>query len=206
MLKTTAVRLTLIYTVLFGLLAVGIVAYVSYNTGSLIISQIQSAVDEEVAQIARQTRRSGMRRLVPMIERRSRQPGANLYLVSDAAGQIIAGNVRDLDRDLLHKDGWLIPPFDYQRFGDDDDDESQAIAKVFTLPDGLRLLVGRDIGNAERLQYIVGRATTYSLIVMVLTGLALWFLVGRRALKHIDSVSRSSQRIIEGDLSQRLPL
>jgi signal transduction histidine kinase len=206
MLKTTAVRLTLIYTVLFGLLAVGIVAYVSYNTGSLIISQIQSAVDEEVAQIARQTRRSGMRRLVPMIERRSRQPGANLYLVSDAAGQIIAGNVRDLDRDLLHKDGWLIPPFDYQRFGDDDDDESQAIAKVFTLPNGLRLLVGRDIGNAERLQYIVGRATTYSLIVMVLTGLALWFLVGRRALKHIDSVSRSSQRIIEGDLSQRLPL
>ena len=57
MLKTTAVRLTLVYTLLFGLLAVGVIAYVSYNTGNLIISQIQSTVDEEISQIARQTRR-----------------------------------------------------------------------------------------------------------------------------------------------------
>lgn len=205
MLKTTAVRLTLIYTFLFGLLAVGVVGYVSYNTGRLILSQIQTAVDEEVSQIARQSRRRGVRSLIPMIERRSRQPGANLYLVSDAAGRIIAGNVRDLDRDLLGKDGWLIPPFEYLRFGDADD-EGQAIARVFTLPGGMRLLVGRDIGDAERFQQIVGRASTLSLAVMVFTGLVLWFLVGRRALKHIDSVSRSSQRIIDGDLSQRLPI
>ncbi len=205
MLKTTAVRLTLVYTLLFGLLAVGVIAYVSYNTGNLIISQIQSTVDEEISQIARQTRRGGVRRLIPMIERRARQPGANLYLVSDAGGRIIAGNVRDLDRDLLREDGWLIPPFSYQRFGDRDRD-GQAIAKVFSLPGGLRLLVGRDIGDAERFRQIVGRASTLSLVVMVLTGLVLWFFVGRRALKHIDSVSQSSQRIIAGDLSQRLPL
>lgn len=205
MLKTTAVRLTLIYTFLFGLLAVGVVGYVSYNTGRLILSQIQTAVDEEVSQIARQTRRRGVRSLIPMIERRSRQPGANLYLVADVNGRIIAGNVRDLDRDLLGEDGWLIPPFEYLRFGEDAD-EGQAIARVFTLRGGLKLLVGRDIGDAERFQQIVGRASTLSLAVMVFTGLLLWFFVGRRALKHIDSVSLSSQRIIDGDLSQRLPL
>lgn len=205
MLRTTAVRLTLIYTLLFGLLAVGVVAYVSYNTGRLILSQIQTTVDEEVAEIARQSRRVGVRNLIPMIERRSRQPGANLYLVSDAGGRIIAGNVRDLDRKLLLKDGWQIPPFKYLRFGDVDP-EGTAIARVFTLPGGLRLLVGRDIGDAERFRIIVGKASTLSLVIMVLTGLVLWFLVGRRALKHIDSVSKSSQRIIDGDLSQRLPL
>ncbi len=205
LLNTTAVRLTLIYTILFGMLAVGVIAYVSYNTGRLIISQIQSTVDEEIAQIARQSRRGGVRQLIPMIERRSRQPGANLYLVADASGRIIAGNVRDLDREILLKEGWQVPPFDYLRYGDADK-ESKAIAKVFILPGGLRLLVGRDIGDAERFRHIVGRASTYSLVVMVLTGLVLWFLVGRRALKHIDSVSRSSQQIIDGDLSQRLPL
>ena len=205
MLKTTAVRLTLIYTLLFGILSVGVVAYVSYNTGRIIISQIQSTVDEEVAQIARQSRSLGVRSLIPSIERRSRQPGANLYLVSDASGRIIAGNVRDLDRKLLQEDGWQVPPFKYLRFSEDDP-EGLAIAKVFTLPGGLRLLVGRDIGDAERFRHIVGRASTYSLMVMVFTGLLLWFLVGRRALKHIDSVSKSSQRIIDGDLSQRLPL
>lgn len=205
MLKTTAVRLTLIYTLLFGILAVGVVAYVSYNTGRIIISQIQSTVDEEVNQIALNSRRFGVRNLIPMIERRSRQPGANLYLVSDTSGRIIAGNVRDLDRRLLQEDGWQVPPFKYLRFSEDDP-EGLAIAKVFTLPGGLRLLVGRDIGDAERFRQIVGRASTYSLMVMVLTGLLLWFFVGRRALKHIDSVSKSSQQIIDGDLSQRLPM
>ena len=41
---------------------------------------------------------------------------------------------------------------------------------------------------------------------MVFAGLAVWFFVGRRALRHIDSVSKSSRRIIDGDLSQRLPV
>ncbi len=205
MLKTTAVRLTLVYTLLFGLLAVGVVAYVSYNTGQLILSQVRIAVDEEVTEIARISNRSSLRNLIPLIERRSRTPGANLYLVADNNGRIIAGNVRDLNRDLLGTDGWRDPPFDYRRF-DEDDDQGKAIARVFTLPGGLRLLVGRDIGDAERFREIVRRATTLSLVIMVLTGLVLWFFVGRSALKRIDSVSRSSQRIIAGDLSQRLPL
>ena len=204
MLKTTAVRLTLVYTLLFGLLAVGVVAYISYNTGRLLISQFQVTVDEEVQQIARLSRRGGVRRLVPMIERRSRRPGANLYLVSDISGRIIAGNVREIDLNLLAEDGWKIPPFKYLGF--DDEQDHTAIAKVFTLPGGLRLLVGRDIGDAERFRSIVARASTISLFVMVLTGLVLWFFVGRRALKHIDSVSQSSNRIIAGDLSERLPL
>ena len=205
MLKTTAVRLTLVYTLLFGLLAISVVAYVSYNTGQLILSQVRSAVDEEVDEIARISNRSSLRRLIPMIERRSRTPGANLYLVSGSKWPDHCGNVRDLDRDLLSIDGWRDPPFDYLRF-EEGNTPRKAIARVFTLPGGLRLLVGRDIGDAERFRGIVGRATTLSLAVMVLTGLILWFFVGRSALRRIDSVSSSSQRIIAGDLSQRLPM
>ena len=205
MLKTTAVRLTLIYTVLFGLLAVGVVAYISYNTSRLILSQVQSAIDEEVLQIAGIARSSSLRSLIPMIERRSRRPGANLYLVSDATGRIIAGNVKNINRDLLIEDGWLNLPFNYLRFGEGNE-EGQATAKVFSLPGGLRLLVGRDIVDAERFRDIVFRASTVSLAIMMLTGLFLWFFVGRRALRHIDSVSQSSQRIMAGDLTQRLPI
>lgn len=206
LLKTTAFRLTVVYTVLFGLLAVGVVAYISLNTGRLLISQYQATVDEEVREIARITRRSGIRRLVPIIERRSRRPGANLYLVSDGMGRIIAGNVRDIDRSLLDGDGWLLPPFEYQRFVEADQGRSRAIARVFTLPGQLKLLVGRDIGDAERFRQIVTRASVVSLLAMVLLGIAMWWFIGRRALLHIDRVSAASTRIMGGDLSQRLPI
>ncbi|MEM8749433.1 MAG: HAMP domain-containing sensor histidine kinase [Pseudomonadota bacterium] len=205
-LKTTAFRLTLLYTIVFGTLAVGIVFYISFNTGRLLIQQFQITIDEEVGEIARIVRRTGIRRLIPLIEGRARQPGANLYLVADDQGRILAGNVRDLDRALLIEDGWKLPPFSYGRFDDEGVLASRAVARVFTLPGNLRLLVGRDIGEAERFRNIVFRASFLSLGIMALTGIFLWLFMGRRALKHLDSVTASSRRIMAGDLSQRLPL
>jgi len=204
--KNSSIQLTLVYTLVFGILAAGVVVYIGYNTGTLLIQQSQAAVDEEVQKIAELTRGSGLRRLIPMIDSRSRQPGANLYLVSDPNGRIIAGNVRDLDRGILVKDGWKITPFDYVRFEEDDVEQHKAIARVFTLPGSLRLLVGRDVGEFQRFQDIVRQASTVSLAVMVLTGLIAWFFIGRRALKRMDSVTTSSKQILAGDLSQRLPI
>jgi len=204
--KTTAIRLTVVYTIIFGLLAAAVVAYISLNTASLLQSQFQTAIDEEVRQISRVVRRFGVRRLVPIVERRSRRPGANLYLVADSSGRIIAGNVRDLDRSQLAEDGWRSRPFEYERFTEEGRATARAIARVFTLPGDLKLLVGRDIGDAERFAVIVRRASALSLLVLVVTGLILWFFVGRRALQHIDRVSEKSAQIIAGDLSQRLPV
>ena len=42
--------------------------------------------------------------------------------------------------------------------------------------------------------------------MMGLGALVIWFFVGRRALKRIDSVSEASRRIMGGDLSRRLPV
>ncbi|MEL7273009.1 MAG: HAMP domain-containing sensor histidine kinase [Pseudomonadota bacterium] len=205
MFQTTAARLTLLYTLLFGLLAIGVVFYISFNSGRILLQQYREVVDEEVQSIARSARRGGVRRLIPMIERRSRRPGANLYLVADPSGLIIAGNVRAIDSRLLSRDGWKLPPFPYLGF-DESDEERRAIARVFTLPGDLRLLVGRDVGDVQRFRGVVRRASAVSLLVMVLTGVLLWLFVGRRALRHIDRVSKSSDRIIAGDLSERLPL
>ena len=206
LMKTTAIRLTVIYTVIFGLLAAAVVAYISLNTSRLLQSQFQAAVDEEVRQISRVVQRRGMRHLVPVVERRSRRPGANLYLVADPSGRIIAGNVRDLDRSQLAEDGWRDRAFQYERFSEEGGGTYRAIARVFTLPGDLKLLVGRDIGDAERFTVIVRRAAVLSLLVLVATALILWLVVGRRALQRIDSVSDQSAKIIAGDLSQRLPV
>ena len=78
MLKSTAARLTVVYTVLFGLLAAGIVAYISTNTSQLLLGQFRTAIEEEVSNLDRMSRRGGLRQLIRLIENRARQPGANL--------------------------------------------------------------------------------------------------------------------------------
>ena len=206
LLKTTAVRLTLLYTLIFGLFAAGLVAYFSYNTGRLIISQVEAAATDEMRELAFIYNRRGPLRLIRSIESRSRNPGANIYLVSDGAGRIIAGNVRSVDTAIFETSGWINQPFAYSPFTSTGNEDHQAIGRVFTLSDGLVLLVGRDIGDAKRFRGIVFQAFTVTMALLFLLALVSWFIIGRRALKQIDAVSKSSARIMAGDLSQRLPV
>ena len=206
LLKTTAVRLSIIYLLLFSVLALGLVFYVSYNTGRLIISQVQAAAEDEVRELAEVYRSGGPRTLIRSIERRSRNPGANLYLVSEQTGRIITGNVKSVEPKYLKQVGWNSIPFPYETFNDESDGPHRAIAHVFSLPGGLRLLVGRDIGDAVRFRGIVVQAAGIALTAMLITGILLWLLIGRRALKRVDDVSKASERILAGDLAERLPI
>jgi signal transduction histidine kinase len=66
------------------------------------------------------------------------------------------------------------------------------------------MLVGRDIGEREQFRAVIGQALAYALALMIGLALVSWFFVSRRVLKRIDSVSATSRRIMQGDLSGRL--
>ena len=57
--------------------------------------------------------------------------------------------------------------------------------RVFQLPGGFRLLVGRDLEERERLQKIVLDAGRWSIALVVILGLAGGFLVTRRVLRRV---------------------
>ena len=63
---------------------------------------------------------------------------------------------------------------------------------VLRLPNEMIMLVGRDLGEPERFRAVVRRALMAALGMMGLGALAIWYFVGRRALKRIDSVSVAS--------------
>ncbi len=205
-LGTTVARLTLLYTLIFGMLAVGVVSYISISTGRLVIQQVRVTVDEEVQQLARIYRRFGTGRLIATIDRRSRQPGANLYRVVSRDSIVLAGNVASMDERMLDRTGWHLRPFRYERGTPTPGPPPLAIGRVFDLTGGAKLLVGRDIGDANTFRSIVRRASTISLTVLLLTGLFLVLVLGRRAVRRLDTVTATTGRIVEGDLSQRLPV
>ncbi|MEZ5810901.1 MAG: ATP-binding protein [Rhizobiaceae bacterium] len=206
--KTTAARLSALYLILFTLCAVALVFYMTSLSLRIFTSQTQASVAEEVEDLARIYRRGGLPALVRLVDRRSRQPGAYLYLIADPNGRILAGNVEELEPGVLENDGWTQRPFWYDRFGETGGIERNhhAIAQIIRLPNQMILLVGRDLGEPERFRQVVRRALMFALGVMAIGGFLIWFFVGRRALKRIDGVTDASRRIMAGDLSGRLPV
>ncbi|WP_297326337.1 HAMP domain-containing sensor histidine kinase [uncultured Bartonella sp.] len=207
LLRTTAVRLSALYVILFGLVAVGLSIYMTSLTVSMLTDQTEQTLNEEVINIERAYQHGGLPLLVRTIDRRSRQPGAFLYLIADPQGRFLAGNVASIEAGLLTNSGLLHNSVVYSRFGDSGEKiEHRAIVTVIDLPNGMKLLVGRDIGEPEKFITIIRKALMIAFAAMAAGALLIWFFVGRRALRRIDQVTAASQRLMAGDLTGRLPV
>jgi signal transduction histidine kinase len=205
--RTTAVRLSALYLVLFSICAAFLVFYVTGMSERLLQQQTRDAIAAEATQIEDVYDRAGISGLLRSLERRARQPGANLYVIAGPSGEILAGNVAGLEPGLLDAEGWTSEPFRYRRFTDENRaDNHVAIAQVLVLDNGLRILVGRDLQEREKFRMLVRQALMVALGIMGLGALVIWFGIGRNALKRIDRMSEASTKIMAGDLSQRLPM
>ena len=207
MMRMTAVRLSAAYFVLFSIAAVVLVFYVTATASGILQGQSKAAIGEEITELAQIYESTGIAGLVRTLDRRARQPGASLYLVTDATGRIIAGNVESLQAGILDETGFTEHAFAYERFAEGPDDRYHiAVAQVFSLPNGMRILVGRDQTEQERFRQVVRSALILALALMGAAALFVWFLVGRQALQRLDRMSASSARILAGDLTERLPV
>lgn len=203
LIRTTAFRLTLVYLLLFALFAASLLAYFAWNTRRLITEQITSTVNAETGEISEIFGRRGLRGLVFTLENRALRPGSNLYLVTAPAEQALAGNVGSLAPGVMAKSGWSETA--YRRLDEQDATDHRALVRVTELPGGFRLLIGRDLDERRRLFGIVANAAQWSLLIVIVLGLGGVF-VARRVLRRIDAMTGTTQRIMAGDLSGRLPV
>ena len=199
--RTTAFRLSLVYLAVFAVSVFLILGYVAWNTTRLFNDQLVDTIEAEITGLAEQYRLAGIRRLVAIVDRRSRQPGASLYLVTTYQGERIAGNVGSLPPGTLDSAGQR--EVEYARL-DEEARDHVAIVRVFLLPSGFRLLVGRDVEDRQRIGEVMWRALLLSLLLVGVLGcLGGWF-VTRRVLKRIDGMTATTETIMSGDLSRRL--
>ncbi|MDI4231206.1 ATP-binding protein [Bradyrhizobium sp. Arg237L] len=204
LIRTTAFRLTLVYLFLFALFAASLLGYFAWNTRRLITEQITSTVNAEVGEVTEIYNRRGLRGLALTIGNRALRPGANLYLVTAPNGQAIAGNVGSLAPGVMGMEGWTETA--YRRLDDNDNTDHRALVRVTEMTNGFRLLIGRDLEERRRLFGIVAKAAQWSILVVVVLGIGGGIFVARRVLQRIDAMTGTAQRIMAGDLSDRLPV
>jgi len=200
--RTTAFKLSFAYLVIFTIFAFVTLGYVAWSAQRLLTEQFISTVEAEINGLAEQYRIGGLRRLVNAVDRRSRTPGASLYLVTTNAGERIAGNIGALPAGIIDRVG-QFETF-YNRTDETDAEPNRAIVRVFLLPGGFRLMVGRDVEERRRLREIIHGAFGYSLLFIGILGcLGSWF-IARRVLKRVDDMTDTARYIMAGDLDGRL--
>ncbi|MBI1204031.1 MAG: HAMP domain-containing protein [Rhodopseudomonas sp.] len=206
--RTTTFKLTLVYLTVFALFAAFLLGYFALNTRRLITEQITDTVNAEVTGLSEQYRQGGIRRLVLAVDARARRPGSSLYLVTTFNGDSLAGNVTSLPPGILESTGW--EETEYRRLdeaeGSGKHPEHNALVRVFQLPGGFRMLVGRDLDERERLYRIVLAAGRWSVAIVLVLGLAGGLFVTRRVLRRVDAMTETSRSIMAGDLGERLPV
>ena len=205
--RTTTFKLTLVYLIVFALFAAFLLGYFALNTRRLITEQITDTVNAEITGLSDQYRLGGIRRLVIVVDSRARRPGSSLYLVTTPTGEALAGNVTALAPGILDSPGWTETV--YRRLDETEPPEHpdhQALVRVFELPAGFRLLVGRDLDERERLYHIVLDAGRWSVAIVVVLGLAGGLFVTRRVLRRVDAMTETTRTIMAGDLGGRLPV
>ncbi|WP_046864673.1 sensor histidine kinase [Microvirga massiliensis] len=200
--RTTAFKLSLAYLVTFLIFAFVTLGYVAWNARRVLDEQILSTIEAEINGLSEQYRVGGLRRLVAVVERRSKDPGASLYLITTPTGERIAGNVGAIPLGLLARPG--RSEAEYGRSEDDELTQHRAIVQVFILPGGFRLLVGRDVDERRRLHEVIQTAFGYAILFIGILGCAGGWFITRRVLKRVDDMTETTRTIMNGDLSGRL--
>jgi len=202
--RTTAFKLSFAYLVVFTLFAFVTLGYVAWSAEKVLTDQFVSTIENEIEGLSQQYRNGGLRRLVNVVDRRSRTPGASLYLVTTDVGERVAGNVGALPPGVIDRVGQFETL--YSRTDETDTKPNAALVRVYLLPGGFRLLVGRDIEERIRLRNVIHKAIGYSLLFIGVLGcLGSWF-IARRVLKRVDDMTDITRDIMAGDLGGRLKI
>jgi signal transduction histidine kinase len=196
--------LTAIFLAVFTVFAAFLIGYIARNTSDILKAQMAAAVEAELQSIGLQYQRGGTEWLVRVVALRSAQPGASLYFVTDAEGDRIAGNVEAVPAEILEQSDGEPQVVPYTWRDEKGSQSHSALVRVFEFPDGVRVLVGRDVSEREAIVGLVQRSLLLTAGLMLALGLISWTFVSRRVLKRIDSIAETSNRFVAGDLSGRL--
>jgi signal transduction histidine kinase len=202
--RTVAFRLSLTYLALFGAAAAVAMVYIYWNTTVLLSRQLHQTIDAELKGLAEQYKAGGLDQLVKTVADRSETPGNSLYLVADAEGHRLAGNLSAVSPELWKTTGAV--EFVYSRPAQGGTETRLAYANVFRLTGDYRLIVGRDIEERRELARVIGSAMLWGLAFMALLGIGGGYWVSRNILTRVDEIAATSRTIMGGDLSRRLPV
>lgn len=202
LLRSLTFRLALGYLALFTVSMAVLIGIVWWTSVLAPLRDVREAVAAEVISLVAVG--GGRDQLVRRLSERAATPADRkaFHAVIGADGEVVDSN---LPRWPVRPDAaWLR--FEFEDVAAGDYVEYEVVARQIALPDGGRVLVGRDTEDIDEREELVGRALIWGSGITVGVGIAGGVLMSLAVGRRIEAVGGTARRIIDGDLAQRIPL
>jgi signal transduction histidine kinase len=201
--STTSFRLAALFALIFGISAAAVGAFVYINVKSTLNAQERTRLQADALALKGEYDSGGMNDLMDAIHDRQHNKiaGGLDYSLFSSNGMRLFGNI---PKQTL-KPGWrhMLGPPD----GDEPAGQPERLL-VFRQPlaPNLWLVVGDDVGRLRQLSGDFLRVFAIGLLFALTLAAGGGAAVSLTFLRRIDSITRTAEAIIEGDIGQRISL
>jgi signal transduction histidine kinase len=204
--RTHAFRLAALYFLVFAASVLGVLLFVYLTSANFIERQTEATLDAEITGLAEQYAQRGLSGLVQIIAARSAgdRGDSMIYLVTDPDGVPLAGNIAAWPTGAPTHSGPLS--FALEKTVSGHIEIHPARGRLFIIPGGYRLLVGRDISDAAAFRRQVRSTLLWAGLIALGVGVIGGTVMSRNLLRRVEQVNRTSERVMAGNLSDRVPL
>jgi signal transduction histidine kinase len=202
---THAFRLAGLYFLVFALSVIGVLFFVYWASADFVERQTEATLDAEITGLAEQYAQRGLSGLIQIVAARSagdRGDGV-LYLVTNSDGRPLAGNISGWPAGAPVRSGSLSFQIEVPTEGQKATHPARGV--LFAIPDGYRLLVGRDISDAAAFRDRIKTTLLWSGLGALAIGLIGGSVMSRNMLRRVEQVNRTAERVVAGNLSDRVP-
>lgn len=204
-LKSSAVRITLVYVLLFGLSVSIILGFVYWSTIVYETNQTDQDINAEIETLSDVYKSKGYPGLLIMLSERVEQlrPGdSSLYLLTDDQYQPLIGNMPSWPTQGFHSGDWVDFQLDDQRQAEGG--RYSARARTFVVENRFNLLVGQGMKDLATLKALVGRALLWGLGLTIVLGLIGGLMMRQTLRSRLGAINQTSRKIMQGDLRKRI--
>ena len=165
--RSASLRLAAVYGALFAASALALVMFLWWSTAGLLQRQVEAAIHADAQGLSERWQEGGVPALVLTIEERLSENVDDdaIYLLTDALGQRVAGNVARFPPTIQQPE--MFYDLQVTRAG------MRSLAEVYRadLPGGFRLLVGRDVRTRTELRHLLTNMLVWAALLVVALGL-----------------------------------
>jgi signal transduction histidine kinase len=199
--RSTTLRWTVLVAATFAAFIVVLLGFIDLKTKDNLTVRSDRVIASQMSVFAQL---SPERRLEALEEHLRQDPGrVRLAGLFGSSGRRIAGNLESLPPDLRTDNTVESAVVDR---ADERGREKQAVRLIArSLPNGDVLVIGRNVDEVGEIAHVVGRTLALGVIPAVLLCLAVGVALSARARGRIAEVNERVQRIVAGNLRERLP-
>ena len=207
LLSTTAFRLSLIYAVVFSLIAAIALVFAYWFSAKQVSQQTDDRLQLETNVLLSKYYTGNFADLNRKIQRRTKSVGQQFFIYS-----LINRRQHDFFKHIsptlsANQPVYATLPInELTHIPASPDRDQNARVLITPLQNGYQLLVGTDLSEQAYLLNQIATILFFAILIIFAASLMGGSWIGHRVIKRLDVIRRTAKEIIDGDLSQRIPI